>query len=245
MADGIVPLMGLGTGLAALAAAATPAGRPDWRPLPARAEGASHLLDEAAAKALLAGAGIAVPRGVTAPSLPELIPFTATLTPPLALKGLGFLHKTEAGAVRLNLAPADLATAAPMPGATGYLAEEMITGTVAELILGVRRDPVYGATLTLGFGGTVAELLADTVTLVLPVSGEEVAAALGRLRLAPLLAGHRGRPLADTAAAVAVAHRLAGLMATRPEIVEIEINPLIVCTAGAVAADALVRMEAP
>jgi acyl-CoA synthetase (NDP forming) len=245
MAEGIVPLMGLGTGLAALAAVATPAGRPDWRPLPARAEAAAVLLDEAAAKALLAGEGIAVPRGVTAPSLPELIPLAAALTPPLALKGLGFLHKTEAGAVRLNVSPADLAAAAPMPGATGYLVEEMVTGTVAELILGVRRDPVYGATLTLGFGGTAAELLADTVTLVLPVSGEEVAAALGRLRLAPLLAGHRGRPRADTAAAVDVALRLAGLMATRPEIVEIEINPLIVRTAGAVAADALVRLEEP
>jgi acyl-CoA synthetase (NDP forming) len=245
MADGIVPLMGLGTGLAALAAAATPAGRPDWRPLPARPESAAVLLDEAAAKALLAEAGIAVPRGVTAPSLPELIPLAAALTPPLALKGLGFLHKTEAGAVRLNLASADLATAAHMPGATGYLAEEMITGTVAELILGVRRDPVYGATLTLGFGGTAAELLADTVALVLPVGGEDVAAALGRLRLAPLLAGHRGRPVADTAAAVDVALRLAGLMASRPEIVEIEINPLIVRTAGAVAADALVRLEEP
>jgi hypothetical protein len=132
-----------------------------------------------------------------------------------------------------------------MPGAAGYLAEEMVTDTVAELLVGVRRDPVYGATLTLGFGGTAAELLADTVTLVLPVTAEEVAAALGRLRLAPLLAGHRGRPAAGTAAAVDAALRLAGLMATRPQIVEIEINPLIVRTTGAVAADALVRMEEP
>jgi hypothetical protein len=81
--------------------------------------------------------------------------------------------------VRLNLSLADLAAAAPMPGAAGYLAEEMVTGAVAELLLGVRRDPVYGATLTLGFGGTAAELLADTVTLVLPVTAEEIAAALG------------------------------------------------------------------
>jgi hypothetical protein len=167
------------------------------------------------------------------------------LTPPLAQKGLGFLHKTEAGAVRLNLSPADLAAAAPKPGATGYLAEEMVADPVAELLIGVRRDPVYGATLTFGFGGTAAELLADTVKLVLPVAEEEVAASLGCLRLAPLLAGHRGRPLADNAAAVALALRLAGLLAARPEIVEIEINPLIVRTTGAVAADALLRMDAP
>ncbi len=223
MAEGIVPLMGLGTGLAALAAATTLAG--------------------AAAKALLAEAGIAVPRGVAAATLPALVPLAAALTPPLALKGLGHAHKTEAGAVRLNLSLADLAAAAPMPGAAGYLAEEMVTGTVAELLVGVRRDPVCGATLTLGFGGTAAELLADTATMVLPVSAEEVVAALGRLRLAPLLAGHRGRPVADTAAAVEVALRLADLLATRPGIVVIEINPLIVRTTGAVAADALIRME--
>jgi acetate---CoA ligase (ADP-forming) len=245
MAEGIVPLMGLGTGLAALAAAMTQPGRRGWRPLPVRPERPSVLLDEAGAKALLAEAGIAVPRGVAAATLPALVPLSAALTPPLALKGLGHPHKTEAGAVRLNLSLADLAAAAPMPGAAGYLAEEMVMGSVAELLVGIRRDPVCGATLTLGFGGTAAELLADTVTLVLPVTAEEVAAALGRLRLAPLLAGYRGRPFADTAAAVEVALRLADLVANRSGIVEIEINPLIVRSSGAVAADALIRLEEP
>ena len=54
-----------------------------------------------------------------------------------------------------------------IPGATGYLVEEMVTGAVAEILLGLRRDPVYGVTLTVGMGGVTAEVLADTVTLVL------------------------------------------------------------------------------
>ncbi|MDZ7709730.1 MAG: acetate--CoA ligase family protein [Roseovarius sp.] len=130
-----------------------------------------------------------------------------------------------------------------MPGVTGYLLEEMVTGGVAEMLIGLRRDPVYGVTLTLGMGGVAAELLADTVTLVAPAAPEEIAAALRRLRLWPLLDGWRGGPRADTGAAVAVVLTLQRMMADAPEIVEIEINPLILRRDGAVAADAFIREE--
>ena len=92
-----------------------------------------------------------------------------------------------------------------MPGVTGYLLEEMVTGGVAEMLIGLRRDPVYGATLTLGLGGVAAELLADTVTLIAPAAPDDIATALRRLRLWPLLDGWRGGARADTGAAVVVA----------------------------------------
>jgi acyl-CoA synthetase (NDP forming) len=240
-AAGVVPLQGVETSLAALAAAQRRPGRPGWRPWPGRPPLPGRLLDEAAAKALLASAGVPVPRGVIAPTLPELAAAAAGLSPPLALKGLGFAHKTEAGAVRLGL-PA-LAGEAEMPGATGYLAEEMVTGVVAELLVGLRRDPVYGVTLTLGLGGVTAELLADTVTLVAPVTAEEIAAGLRRLRLWPLLDGWRGRPRADTGAAVAAVLAAQALMQGSPRLSEIEINPLMLRAEGAVAADALIRED--
>ena len=132
-----------------------------------------------------------------------------------------------------------------MAGATGYLAEEMVTGAVGEVLLGLRRDPVYGVTLTLGMGGVTAEVLADTVTLVAPVTQAEVAAALRRLRLWPLLDGYRGRRKADAAAIVQAALRLQGLMAAEPAIREIEINPLMVQEQGAVAVDAVIWEETP
>jgi acyl-CoA synthetase (NDP forming) len=157
----------------------------------------------------------------------------------LALKGLGFAHKTEAGAVRLGLW--SLQGQSDMAGATGYLAEEMVTGTVAEILLGLRRDPVYGVSLTLGMGGVTAELLADTVTLILPATAGEILVAMHRLRLWPLLDGYRGRPKADVAAVTAIAVRLGALMLERPDLEEIEINPILVRTDGAVAVDALVR----
>jgi len=206
MEQGVVPLMGLETALAAVRAAQVPAGVAGWRPWPVVAvEGA--LLSEAEAKALLAAAGVAVPRGVQGAS-PDALDLRG-LTPPFALKGLGFVHKTE-------------------------------TGAVAEVLLGLRRDPVYGVTLTLGMGGIMAEVLADTVTLVLPVTEAQVGAALRGLRLWPLLDGYRGRPRADVAALAAMAVRLAGLMAD-PSFEEIEINPVLLRVDGAVAVDALIR----
>jgi hypothetical protein len=241
IARGVVPLMGIETALAALRAAQTPPGRPGWRPWTAAAEGRRRMLGEDAAKARIAAAGVTVPRGVSAEGLPALR--LAGLRPPYALKGLGFPHKTEAGAVRLGLMSLD--GQAEMPGATGYLVEEMVTGAVAEVLVGLRRDPVYGATLTLGMGGVAAEVLADTVTLVLPVTAEEVAAGFARLRLWTLLDGYRGRPRADVGAAVAAVMALQAMMAAAPDVLEIEINPLILRENGAVAVDAVIWEEEP
>jgi hypothetical protein len=108
----------------------------------------------------------------------------------------------------------------------------------------LRRDPVYGATLTLGFGGITAELLADTVTIVLPCSQTDIEAALRSLRLWPLLDGYRGKPRADVAAVVMVAMALQGLLNDDPSLEEIEINPLMVRESGAIAADAVIWKEA-
>jgi hypothetical protein len=185
----------------------------------------------------LAKAGVAVPQSVTAATLGELN--TAGLTPPYALKGLGFAHKTEAGAVRLGLT--SLEGQAEMAGATGYLVEEMATGAVAEILLGLQRDPIYGVSLTIGMGGVTAEVLADTVTLILPCSEDQVLQAMRGLRLWPLLDGYRGRTKADMAAVAEIAVELGTLMLADPSLEEIEINPILVRAQGAVAVDALVR----
>ncbi len=236
MAEGVVPLMGLETALEALVAARAPAAAPGWRPL-APVTGQGRKLSEAEGKARLAALGIAVPKGVSGPTLAL---DTSALTPPFALKGLGFAHKTEAGAVRLGLTTLD--GQAEMPGATGYLVEEMVAGGVAELLAGLRRDPVYGVTVTLGIGGVTAELIADTVTLIAPITAAEIAAALRRLKLWPLLDGYRGRPRADTQAAIETVLALQGAMAEDPGLIEIEVNPLILREKGAVAVDVLMEV---
>lgn len=240
MARGCVPLMGLDTAFGALAALNRPEVAPGWRPWPAIPPAGARMLTEAQSKARLAAAGLAIPRGITAPDLATLD--TSGLRPPLALKGLGFAHKTEAGAVRLNLST--LAGQPPMPGATGYLAEEMVPAPRAELLVGLRRDPVYGATLTLGTGGTMAELLADTVTLICPADRAQIAAALRRLRLWPLLDGHRGRPRPALDPALDAVLILQDMFRRDPALHEIEVNPLLLTDTAAIAADALIH-EAP
>ncbi len=238
MAQGVVPLMGLEAALGAIRAAQGVWGVVPEVPLAARTARDAGLLDEAAAKEMLRAAGVPVPAGVAASTLAEVTAQAAGLRAPLVLKGLGFAHKTEAGAVRLGLA--SLGGQAEMPGATGYLVEEMATGAVAEVLVGVRRDPVYGVSLTLGIGGVTAELLADTVTLVLPVTGPQVRDALGRLRLFPLLDGYRGRPRCDLAALGDLVVRLCDLMAD-DSFEEIELNPVLVFEQGVMAVDALIR----
>jgi acetate---CoA ligase (ADP-forming) len=239
MERGIVPLMGLETALGALKAAQIPAGQKGWRPMPVRISHAAQLMDEATAKGLLAQIGVAVPKGISGQSLADLD--VSALAAPLALKGLGFAHKTEAGAVRLGLA--DLKGQAEMPQAKGYLVEEMVTGCLAELLIGLRRDPVYGASLTIGFGGTIAELLADTVTLICPVVPDQVVAALRDLRLWPMLDGHRGRPKPDLDVVIQTVMRLQTLFLAEDRFVEIEINPLMVTRTEAIAADAVIWKE--
>jgi len=239
MEDGVCTLMGLETALAAMRAAQTPAGPQGWRPLTALPARETRLLGEGEAKDILRSAGLTVPRAVTAPNLAELQGKIGAITAPFALKGLGFAHKTEHGAVRLNLT--SLEGQAEMPGAQGYLAEEMVTGAVAEVLLGLARDPVYGVTMTLGMGGVTAEVLADTATLVLPATQADIHAALRRLRLWPLLDGYRGRVKADIDALTDAALRLGALMAEDSRLEEIEINPILLCQTGAVAVDALIR----
>jgi hypothetical protein len=89
-------------------------------------------------------------------------------------------------------------------------------------------------------GGVTAELMADTVTLVAPVTGAEIAAALKTLRLWPLLDGYRGQAKADVAAFVDAALALQALMVADPHLQDIEINPLMLRESGAVAADAVI-----
>ncbi len=237
--QGVCVLMGLETALAAIKAAQMEAGVAGWRPLAALPPRDTVLLCEAEGKALLSASGVAVPKSVTGATLAEVAAGRVGLTPPYALKGLGFAHKTEAGAVRLGVT--SLEGQAEMIGASGYLVEEMVTGTVAEILVGLRRDPVYGVSLTLGMGGITAEVLADTVTLILPASAAEVLAAMRKLRLWPLLDGYRGRTKADMAALADLAVKLGDLMAADTSLEEIEINPVMVRDVGAIAVDALIR----
>jgi succinyl-CoA synthetase beta subunit len=163
----------------------------------------------------------------------------------VVLKGEGVAHKTEAGAVVLNLmsgaAVSDAASAMP---ADRFLVEEMVSGAVAELLIGVVKDPAHGFVMTLAAGGTLTEVLEDSASLLLPATDAMIEEALNSLRVAKLLDGYRGAPAADRAAILRAVHSVQDYVLAKADgLEEIEINPLLCTPTDAVAADALMRRK--
>ena len=166
---------------------------------------------------------------------------------PVALKAVSasIAHKTEAGAVALNVpdAAALRAACAEMTARLGgqidgFIAQPMVKG-LAEAILGYRRDALVGPVVVLGAGGVLAEIYRDVVLRLAPVDLATAQAMIAEVKgLAPVR-GYRGLPRGDLAAlaqAIVAVSRLAAL----PEVTEAEINPLMVLADGVVMADALI-----
>ena len=148
--------------------------------------------------------------------------------------------------MRLDIGQDDVALIAADIGTDAVLIEEMATGGVAELLVGVICDPAHGFVLTLGAGGVLTEVLRDTVSLLVPADSAAITNALNRLRCAPLLHGYRGKPAADISAIVnAVLAVQSYVVANADTLSEVEINPLICTPVSAVAVDALIRKAAP
>jgi acyl-CoA synthetase (NDP forming) len=242
IAGGVVPMNGLHEAIAAAAVAATVVPALDAMVLLPGAERDGVLIPEDAAKAALAQVGVCVPRGVAVAEAAQLRDAVQTLDAPLVLKVTGLAHKSEQGGVRIGLAAAQVEEAARAMPQGSYLLEEMVQGAVVELLIGVVRDPAHGFVLTLGAGGVLTELWADTVSLLVPASEGEVEAALRRLRIWPLIAGYRGKPAANLSAVLeAVMAVQAYVIANVCVVSEVEINPLMCTPEGAVAVDALLR----
>ena len=256
-ARGIAPLYGMSEALAALEAAArigaaqaaAQSAGPPPRLLPRRESGEARPYDEGQAKALLREAGLAVPEGRRVAGVAEAVEAAAALGGPVAVKALSaeMAHKTEAGALALNLRDAGAVAAAAerlLEIGDGLLVERMVSDVVAELIVGLDRDERFGTYMLVGSGGVLVELLRDSRTLLLPTDAETVKQALLSLRLAPLLEGYRGGPPGDLEAAVAAVLAVAELVGRDDlRIEELDINPLMVLPAGrgVVVADAFIK----
>ena len=216
------------------------------KPLPKSSKPVSVTLDEATAKAVFKANGIAVPQGQTVHALNEAIAVAEAIGYPIALKALGIAHKTESNAVRLNLQNSQQLSesfADLQHLSEDLYLEAMVQRPVAELIVGLSRDPLFGLVMTIGAGGILVELLQDSVTLLLPSSREDINEVLGSLKAAALLRGYRGKPVADMAAAVdAIINIQQYALSHADQLQELDINPLMVCEAGAgaYAADALI-----
>ncbi len=255
IAAGIVPLLGIDEALAAAEAAADigaaqSAAAPEPLLTAPGPRGSAVMLDEWQGKQLLAGYGLPHPGGRLAGDPDRAAAVAAELGYPVVIKAVGaaLAHKSELGAVALGLGDGQAVgeTARRMaPLGEAILVEPMVTDGVAELIVGIVRDPQLGLCLVLGSGGVLVELLDDRALLLLPTTAAEIRTALLGLKAARLLQGYRGRPPGDVDAVVEAALVVARFAAAHADrLIELDVNPLIVRPAGkgAVAADVLIRM---
>jgi acyl-CoA synthetase (NDP forming) len=253
IAQGIVPLCGIESALKAIEIAADigqmqavppqPLLLPEPVQMPQELRH-GHILNEHSAKARLLAHGVPVPEGRFCASAKLAAQAAKTLGFPLVLKGMGHAHKSEAGAVHLNLRSSQaVAQAAADMDSNGYLLEQMVTGGVAEVLVAVLRDPAHGFVLTLGAGGVMTEILADVSTRLVPVTAQDVRAALAELRIYPVLCGYRGSPGVNIDALIqAVLGVQSFVLETAAFLEEVEINPLICTPDRAVAVDALITL---
>jgi acyl-CoA synthetase (NDP forming) len=254
--DGVDASTATLAGLCTLAEARRAPLRPAVMLPPAALLDAATLRTEAAAKRALAAAGVPVLPEHVVQSAAEAAQAAAMLGFPVVLKIVSpdLPHKTEVGGVVLELADAAavaaahdamlarVRAAAPQARIEGVLVAPMRRGGV-ELILGSKRDPVFGPVVLVGLGGIFAEILQDVAIRPAPVDEAEALAMLRGLKAFPVLNGARGRPKADLAAAaraVAALSRFAAQQAAT--VAEVDINPLLVLPEGqgAVALDALI-----
>jgi acyl-CoA synthetase (NDP forming) len=206
-------------------------------------------------KKVLAALGVRTPAGELARNADAAVAIADRIGYPVAMKAQAaqLAHKTEAGGVVLGVADgkvvrktwatlhANVERVQPGLKLDGVLVEAMSPRGL-ELVVGARRDPRWGPVVMVGIGGIWVEALGDVRLMAPDLTEDEIAEEIGRLKTAKLLHGFRGAPPADIKAAAAVAAAVGHLMRARPDIVEIDINPLMVHADGhgATALDALI-----
>jgi acetyl-CoA synthetase (ADP-forming) len=201
-------------------------------------------------KQLLTAYGVTLAREAGAPTPDTIGEAAARIGFPVVLKVVSreIVHKSDVGGVRLGLTSAAAVTAAAREMMTrlgrahvqGFAVQETVPGE-AEVIVGARRDPHFGAVVMVGLGGIAVEILKDVALAPAPVSAERARAMIDSLAAAPLFTGARGRPPLDVDAIVDAVVRVSWLAADLgPRLVDLEVNPLIVRRVGegAVAVDA-------
>lgn len=219
--------------------------------------GRQHLNEEEA-RQVISSYGFRIPKSILAASEPEAVKAAEEIGYPVVIKisSPDILHKSDFGGVRIGVKNAtevrtcfcDITQKARrlMPDAEikGVLVQEMITGG-KEIILGMSRDPQFGPLLMFGLGGIYIEILKDVSFRIAPIGLNEAEEMIQEIRSFPLLKGARGERPMDINTVVDNILRLSQLVTDFPEIIEMDINPLIVFPegGGTMALDARITMS--
>jgi acetyl-CoA synthetase (ADP-forming) len=213
----------------------------------------THTLSEHESKQLLADAGIPIPEQRLVSSADEAVNAAEALGYPVALKlcGRGIAHKTERNLVRLDVGSAEavrdqagqlLAERRPEESDAGVLVQAMVSGR-RELIAGLLRDAQFGPCVMFGLGGVFAELVKDVAFAVAPLEPHDAEDLINALRHREILDAFRGEPEADRAKLAHILEALGRIGEARPDVLSIDVNPLILSGSEPVVVDALVEIE--
>ena len=249
----IVPLCGIENALAAVAAAAKI--NPEiehYQPLINQLDSSIEVktLNEFVSKQKLAEFSIPIALSSLCKNMNEAVSAARQIGFPLVVKAVGeeLAHKTELGAVKLNLT-SEVEVKQAIDELSAYsddfLIEKMIQDSEAELIVGVNRDPIVGLYLVIGAGGIYTELLKDTVILLFPYERHDIEKAINQLKVSRLFNGYRNRAVIDTHLLVDTVMSIQRFVVDQQNsLQEMDINPMMICKDGSVfAADALIRVS--
>jgi acetyltransferase len=203
-------------------------------------------IGDAEARQILTAYGLQIPQSEIADTPEQAIDLARKIGYPVVLKiaSPDILHKTDVGGVKVGLNSAEDVRDAfelmtyraqryvPRAHLWGCLVQEMVPEGGQEVLVGMNRDPQFGPLITFGLGGIYVETLKDVTFRVAPFSIQEAEEMLNEIRAHALLDGVRGQPPLDKAAIIDAIMRVAQLVQDFPEIVELDINPLVVYPEG-------------
>jgi acetyltransferase len=231
-----------------------PAAEQAARAILSDARGRGAALSETDSKRVLACYGIAIPQEILARDPEHAALAAGRIGGPVAIKiaSPDILHKTEAGGVRLGLStPEDVREAAnailasalhyaPQARIDGISVQQMAASGI-EIVLGIKNDRQFGPLVAAGLGGIMVELLGDTAVRLAPVGDQAARVMLASLKGQALLTGFRGKPGVDIERLVDAICRLSELAHDLRDVVDqIDVNPVIVGSSGAMATDAVI-----
>jgi acetyl coenzyme A synthetase (ADP forming)-like protein len=197
------------------------------------------------ARELLVAYGVPVVAERRARSVDEAVEGAETIGYPVVVKSaVPGAHKTEIGAVALDLRDGEAVRDAALRIGPPLVVQPLVSGGV-ELLVGGLQDPLFGPLVALGPGGTLAELIGEVAFRLAPLTDVDAEELVATGKVGRLLAGFRGSPAADDRAVVDTVLRVGLLVGDLPEVAELDLNPIVAGPAGCLAVDARIRVAPP
>ncbi len=210
------------------------------------------VLTEFESKELLKEVGIAVPAQVLTNTKDGVINAAKSIGFPIVMKLMAqdIVHKSDTGAVKLNIKTLEEATKAfddlmkiSSKSEKKISVQKMANAPIAELIIGMTTDPQFGPALMFGIGGILVELLEDVSFRIAPITEYDAKEMIHEIKGFPLLNGYRGKPKADINAIIDTLMKVSDLVVKHEVINEMDLNPVFVYEKGLICVDARVILK--